>query len=145
MEKITKDEIEEMRRCFGLLYHISKYTFYCILEISWKYIKVSFEYIIKQSKRLVKLILHIIINQYKLLSIIVLGCWCVSNEITYKTEIDKLSKKSYYDSERIYRLQNDSIALRNFKNGKCFNQKPKVIYLVKKVFVKPETSKKDTI
>ena len=58
----------------------------------------------------------------------------------YRAMCDYYSKKSYQDSERIYRLQNDSIALRNIsKHG----QDKDTVYKIKVVY-KPYI-RRDTI
>ena len=75
--------------------------------------------------------------------LVVLSVLYAITYMEYKTERDWLSKRSVCDSERIYRLQNDSIALHNFSKNNGY-RKPDTVKLVKKVVVYKQ-AKRDTI
>lgn len=145
MEKTRKNNDVGIRWCFGILFIIFKLMFHIMIENANALLHIIFRYIGKKAKWIFSVMVYVVIHQNKIAALIVISIWCITNEIHYKTQLDMYAKKSYYDDQRIYRLQNDSIALHNLKSGKLLTPKKQVIYLVKKVFVKPETSKKDTI
>lgn len=112
----------------------------------WKYLYwsvINFGRVFVNLWRAIK-VFYKLFERYILIALlVVLSVLYAITYMEYKNERDGLSKKSVCDSERIYRLQNDSIALHNFSKNNGY-RKPDTVKLVKKVVVYKQ-AKRDTI